>query len=71
MKDFEEKAFATSIIFSAETLSEIVEKLTTILKHYDVVPLLDADEWKFTYTIKSEPNSDSITKGIELEFCEV
>ena len=43
MKDFEEKAFATSIIFSAKTPSEIFEKLKTILKHYDVVPLLDSN----------------------------
>jgi hypothetical protein len=71
MKDFEEKSFATSIIFSAETPNEIFEKLKTILKHYDVVPLLDANEWKLTYTRKSELDSDSITKGIEPEFCEV
>jgi hypothetical protein len=54
-------------IFSPETPSEIVEKLKTILLHYDVVPLLDADAWKLTYTIKSELDSERI----EPEFCEV
>ena len=51
--------------FSAKTQSEIVEKLKTILLNFDVVPLLDADEQKLTYTRKSE------LKGIEPEFCEV
>ena len=50
MKYFDEKAFASSIILSAKTPSEIVEKLETILKDYGVVPLLNADEWKLTYT---------------------
>ena len=58
-------------IFKKETPSEIVEKLKTILLHYDVVPLLDSNEWKLTYTIKSELDSDSIKKGIEPELCEV
>jgi hypothetical protein len=57
--------------FSAKTPSEIVEKLKTILLNYDVVPLLDADESKLTYTTKSELDSDSKKKGIEPEFCEV
>jgi hypothetical protein len=34
MKDYDEKAFAASIILSAETPSEIVKKLKTILKRY-------------------------------------
>ena len=42
-------------IFRSETPSEIVEKLKTVLLNYDVVPLVDADEWKLTYTIKSKP----------------
>ena len=73
MKDFDEKAFSTSIILSAKTPSEIVEKLKTIIKDYGVVfvPLLNADEWKLTYTSKSKLDGDSITKGIEPEFCEV
>ena len=71
MKEFDEKAFATSIILSPKTPSEIFKKLKTILKYYGVVPLLNADEWKLTYTIKSKLDSDSITKGIEPEFCEV
>ena len=72
MKDFDEKAFVTSIILSPKTPSEIVEKLKTILRRqYDVVPLLNAHEWKLTYTIKIEPDSDSIPKVIEPEFCEV
>ena len=56
--------------FSARTPSEIVEKLKTILLNYDVVPLLDADQWKLTYTIKSKP-ANWFDKGIELEICEV
>ena len=57
--------------FSARTPSEIVEKLKSILLNYDVVPLLDADQWKLTYTRRSEHVSDSTKKGIEREFCEV
>ena len=71
MKDFDEKAFATSIILSAKTPSEIFKKLKTILKYYGVVPLINPDEWKLTYTSKSKLDSDSITKVIEHEFCEV
>jgi len=71
MKDFDEKAFTTSIILSPKTPSEIVVMLRTILKDYGVVPLLNGDEWKLTYTRKSKLDSDSITKGIEPEFCEV
>ena len=58
-------------IFRKETPSEIVEKLKTILLHYDVVPLLGSNEWKLTFTIKSEPDSESIKKEIEPEFCEI
>jgi hypothetical protein len=39
--------------------------------NYDVVPLLYADEWKLTYTIKSKLDFDSIQKGIKPKFCEV
>jgi len=54
MKNFNEKAFLTSIIYSAKTPRAIYEKLKALLMKFEVKPELNDGKWKFTYTRESE-----------------
>ena len=71
MKDYEEKAFSTSVMFSEKNPAEIMDMLISKLKDKDVNPTLHSKKWNLTFERICELDENEKTNGVEPEYCNV